>query len=381
MARDDRPLILHLRATNFVGGPEKQILEHLRRMQDGPCGAALCTYDENGKPSSLHEAGMDMGLTCHRLPTHGCAGSAGVRALAALLGRLETAVLVTHGYKPDILGRLASWQAGVPMLAVSRGWTGENWKVRCYEALDRIALRFADRVVAVSDGQRAKLLRAGVAPHKIRVSHNAISLEQQKGPDADPSERERLGIPPDALLVGTAGRLSPEKNHLGLVRAAAQVLRQRSDVHFVIWGEGPLRRQLEQEIEAQNLRGRIHLPGFRADVQRHFHEIDLFVLPSHTEGLSNVLLEAAACSKAVVATAVGGNPEVVLDGTTGILTPAGDAVALAEAILRLLAAPELRTAMGRTGRRRVAEHFDFDAQTDRYLALYRSLLSGERQTA
>ncbi len=373
MARDDRPLIAHLRATNFVGGPEKQILEHLGRMRGGPYRMALCTYDEAGGSSELHEAGRALGLACHRLPSRSGLDPRGVADLAALLRRLGAGLLVTHGYKPNILGRLASWKAGVPTVAVSRGWTGENRKIRFFEALDRLFLRLADRVVAVSDGQRDKIVASGVPARKVTVIHNAINLDEMPGPDAAAPERGRLGIPGTALVVGTAGRLSPEKGHRDLVRAAAKVLRHGEDVHFVVWGEGALRAQIERDIRDHGLSGRFHLPGFRKDVRRHFHELDMFVLPSLTEGLSNVILEAFACAKPVVATAVGGNPEVVEDGISGLLTAAGDADALAGALLRLAAAADLRAAMGEAGRRRVAEHFDFDAQTRQYAALYRPL--------
>jgi len=381
MRTDTRPVIVHLRASNFVGGPEKQILEHMQRMADSPYRLVLCSYDENDGPSSLHQTGEAFGLECHRLASNGLLSPRVVFDLTKLMVSLEASLLVSHGYKPNILGRLACWRTGVRTLAVSRGWTWENWKIRMFEAVDRLFLRYADHVVAVSQGQRDKILKAGIPVEKVQVIRNAINLNDMPRKDPSMPERNRLGIPSHALLVGTAGRLSPEKNHLGFVQAAAKVAATRDDVHFVVWGEGFMRPQLEQAVRDNGLAERFHLPGFNKDVRKALHELDVFVLPSHTEGLSNVLLEAFACSKPIVATAVGGNPEVVEDGVNGILTPADNSDALAAAILSLCDSPALRVAMGQAGRKRVSDEFDFSSQTERYMSLYRRLLGAGREAA
>ena len=369
-----RPLVIaHLIATNFYGGPERQILTHAKRLGAVGMKPLIISFKSaNGRNETLEiaeRAGIDTASLSEDFPFN----PANVFMLRSLLRSRRVNMLVSHGYKGNVIGRLASWLCGIPSLAVSRGWTAETSRVRFYEKLDRLFLRFADQVVAVSHGQCEKILKAGIPSGKVQVIYNAIDLAAMPGLDAEMPERKRLGIPADALLVGSAGRLSPEKNHIGFVQAAAKVLRHRDDVHFVVWGEGVLRAQLEQEIRTLGLSGRFHMPGFCKEASRHFHELDIFVLPSHTEGLSNVILEAYACSKPVVATAVGGNPEVVTDGVSGFLTPAGDTDALADAVLKLAASSDLRLGMGRAGREQVARHFDFDAQTGRYADLYSSL--------
>lgn len=369
-------VVAHLIATNFFGGPERQLLAHAKRLRaEGikPLIISFASADGHNETLELAgRAGIDTACLSEEFPFN----PANVFKLRSLLLSHRASVLVSHGYKGNVIGRLACWMTGIPKLAVSRGWTGENARVRLYEKLDRLFLRFADKVVAVSHGQSEKILRAGVPACRVQVIHNAIDLSEVPGPEEGMPERERLGIPADALLVGTAGRLSPEKNHAGLVRAAAKVLEHRDDVHFVVWGDGVLRGQLQQDVNALGLSGRFHLAGFSKGASRHFHELDVFVLPSHTEGLSNVILEAYACSRPVVATAVGGNPEVVEDGVSGFLTPADDCDALAESVLKLADSAELRLRMGRAGRERVAEHFDYDGQTRRYTSLYRSLAVG-----
>jgi glycosyltransferase involved in cell wall biosynthesis len=264
------------------------------------------------------------------------------------------------------------------VVAVSRGWTGENFKVRLYERLDRFTLAWMDRVVCVSQGQADKVRRTGVSPGRLRVIRNAIRADRFAEPK--PRYRELLHgfFPkPPGLIVGAAGRLSPEKGFGVLVRAAEQVCRQRPDVGFVLFGEGPLRERLQRDIALAGLGGRFVMAGLRGDLDAFMPHLDLVVLPSFTEGLPNVALEAMAASVSVVATAVGGTPEVVEDGVTGCLVPAGDEDALAAGITRILGSPE-RQAMGQRGRERVLRDFTFEAQARQYERLLRELAC-ERQ--
>src|SRR5262249_3399556 len=156
------------------------------------------------------------------------------------------------------------------------------------------------------------------------------------------------------------------------VQAAAAVCRQRPEVGFVQFGEGPLRQTLERDIAAAGLTGRFVLAGFRTDLDAFIPHLDLLVLPSFTEGLPNVVLEAMAAAVPVVAPAVGGTPEVVADGRTGYLVPAGDAAALADRIGRVLDAPD-RRGMGLCGQERVRREFTFAAQAQEYQQLFAAL--------
>jgi glycosyltransferase involved in cell wall biosynthesis len=158
-----------------------------------------------------------------------------------------------------------------------------------------------------------------------------------------------------------------------LVRAAEQVAHTDASVGFVLFGEGPCRAQLVQQINAAGLHARFVLSGFRADLDRFVPHLDLLVLPSHTEGLPNVVLEACAAAVPVVATAVGGTPEVIEDGVSGHLVPPGDPEALAGRIGDLLASEERRREMGFQGRQRVLEHFTFPAQAQQYRTVFAEL--------
>lgn len=368
-----RMRVAHLIATNFYGGPERQIVCHAKQVAQIGVDPLVISFMEYGQENELLVAAQKEGVACAALRARGPFHPGAVGELIRLLHSEDVGLLVSHGYKANVIGRLASWYLKIPEIAVSRGWTAENGRIRLYEKLDRFFLRLADEVVAVSEGQRQKILACGVKPNKVRVIHNAIDLTTYPGP-AEKCFRDELGIPRDAILVATAGRLSPEKNHLGLVDAARHVLAKMPDVHFVVFGEGFLRPELEMAVTEAGIGNRFLLPGFRSDVRSLLHEIDVFVLPSHTEGLPNVVLEAFACRKPVVATSVGGTPEVVQHGENGFLVPAGKMGLFAEAILKLAFDPQLRRTLGGNGYEHVLNAFGYEGQTDAYIDIYSDLL-------
>jgi glycosyltransferase involved in cell wall biosynthesis len=260
------------------------------------------------------------------------------------------------------------------VVAVSRGWTAESCKVRLYEILDRINLRWVDRVVCVSEAQAAKVRRAGVPPDRVAVIRNAIRAERFDTPD--PAYRKRLlALFPDPPrhVVGAAGRLSAEKGFAVLVEAARRVLREDPAAGIVLFGDGSQREALARQIRQSGLARRFVLAGFHADLDRYIPWLDVMVLPSYTEGLPNVVLEACAAGVPVVATAVGGTPEVIEDGENGYLTPPGDAKSLAGCLLAVLDAEDCGRGMGASGRRRAREEFTFEMQAIQYLRLFAAL--------
>lgn len=366
--------VAHLIGTNFFGGPERQILSHALRVRVYGVTPQILSFAENGRKNELLRRATDEGVACRELALRSPFHPGAVTELAGYMKNLGTNLLVGHGYKANVVGRLATWRVGIPFLAVSRGWTAESRRIRFYEFLDRLFLRLADAVVAVSEGQRQKILACRVRADKVHVIHNAIDLDCFPGP-AERGIRAELNIPSDAILVATAGRLSPEKNHMGLIQAAKRVVSENPGVYFVVFGEGFLRPDLEKALADSGIADRFFLAGFRSDVRCLLHESDIFVLPSHTEGLPNVILEAFACRKPVVATCVGGTPEVVRHGVDGLLGAPGNMEELGAGILALAADPDLRLRLGTSGYEHARSAFDFATQTRAYLELYGSLHS------
>jgi glycosyltransferase involved in cell wall biosynthesis len=336
--------------------------------------SAFLSFAEGGRCRSFLAAARQQGCEAVALTNDTPRLRAAVAEVAGHLERLGADVLLCHGYKANVLGRLAARRRRVPVVAVSRGWTGECLKVRLYELLDRLHLRWMDRVVSVSEAQAAKVRRCRVRPERLRVIHNAVDPERFTDPD--PVYRAKLARyfrQPRSCVVGAAGRLSPEKGFEVLVAAAERVLRRDPSVGFVLFGDGPCRERLARQIKAAGLGGAFVLSGFRADLDRFLPHLDLLVLPSYTEGLPNVVLEACAAAVPVVATAAGGTPEVVEDGLNGYLAPAGDAARLADRIDAVLTAEDRGRTLGFEGRQRVLERFTFAAQAREYLDLFAEL--------
>jgi glycosyltransferase involved in cell wall biosynthesis len=370
--------IVHLLASPFVGGPERQVLGPASALP-APYRTAFLSFAEGGRARPFLAAARRLGCETvelrHNAPHIGRAA----REVAEHLRRLRADVLCTSGYKPDLVGWRAARRAGVPVVAIAHGWTAATWKVRLYEALDRFVLRFFDAVVCVCAAQADRVRRAGVSAARAVVVRNAIDPGIFDKLDPHCRERVRALFPPSfrpAHIVGAAGRLSPEKGFDVLVEAAAEVGRAHPDTGFLLCGAGPLRGALERRIGDLGLAGRFVLAGFRDDLHALLPGWDLAVLPSHTEGLPVAVLEALAAGVPVVATAVGGTPEVVADGVCGHLVPPADPKALARRLADLLADQEARRRMGQAGRQRVRAEFSLEVQAEGYRRLFERLVCG-----
>ncbi len=369
--------IVHVTSSRFFGGPERQMLELARELRP-EVTTTFVSFSEGGRCDSFLEKVREVGIEGVALANDTPHLLAAAHELTAVLRSLRANVVCVHGYKAGLLGLRAGRKCGIPVVAVSRGWTGESWKVRLYEKLDRLVLRRMNKVICVSHGQADKVRNAEVSRDKICVIRNAIRTERfSRVPD--PEFRQRLlaifGANPPQHIIGAAGRLSPEKGFDVLIEAAALMARG-GDASFgiVLFGAGFLRDELQRRIDANGLGSRFILAGFTAELDGYMPHLDAFVQSSHTEGLPNVLLEAAAACVPVVATNVGGTAEVVVHGETGLLVPPGDADALAEGLKRLLSEPELRASLQQAGRQRVLKDFTFAAQAAAYRQLFQSLL-------
>ena len=366
-------VIVHLTASFLFGGPERQMLG-LAQNLPAPMQSVFVSFSENGNCRPFLEKAQQSGFQAieldHDFPRLLAAG----RDLTGVLRDRQASVLLCHGYKADFVGLQAARRLGIPAVSVSRGWTGDCFRVRLYDALDRRVIRWMEHVVCVSAAQAAKVRGAGVRADKISVIRNAVCMDRFDSPQPEYRDRLRRFFPhPPAKIVGAAGRLSPEKGFDVLIDAAATVVQRDASAGFVLFGEGRLHASLSQAIKLRGLEDQFVLAGFHDDLDQYLPHLDLLALPSFTEGLPNVVLESLAAGVPVVATAVGGTPEVLDDGSSGYLVPPGDAAALAQRILETLADDDRRQAMGRQGQRRVEQDFSFHVQSQSYLQLLQDL--------
>jgi sugar transferase (PEP-CTERM/EpsH1 system associated) len=274
---------------------------------------------------------------------------------AVLAARLARVPVVIHGEH----GREATDPQGLD---------GRRRRVR------RLAAPLITRFVTVSfDLSRWLVDIVGVPPRKIETIHNGVDLADFASDGRDAGRRV-LGIGGDTVVFGSIGRLDPVKDHLGLIDAFARL--EQRETRLVIVGDGPCRRALEERCARRDVAGRVHLLGERDDVPALLAVMDVYVLASIAEGISNTILEAMASALPVVATRTGGNPELVEDGVTGALVPVGDPAALARALSTYADDPHVRDLQGKAGRRRATEEFGLERMAARYRRLYVDLTRG-----
>ncbi len=361
-----RRVICHLIASNFAGGPEKQVIELSARLRSRGWDAVIGSFRENRSSVEVIESARERGLDTFLVETRSPFSPASIVQLARHLRRRNVDLLVTHGYKPDVVGYLATRGLPLIQLPMVRGYTGENRRVRCYEALDRWLLRRLAHVLCVSAATRRMLIRHGLRAGGIAVLHNAVDCDVAVAPL---DLRREFGWPQGARVVVAAGRLSPEKGQRYLVDALRILADQDQEVCLAIFGAGPMASKLRAQCEELRLGGRIVLAGFRRPILPYLAGADLLVNPSVSEGLPNVVLEACAVRTPVVATDVGGVGEIIIPAHTGWLVPPRDAGALAAAIGEALQDRVRARVMAEESYRRVCASFSFSFQTTRFMEL------------
>lgn len=271
-----------------------------------------------------------------------------IQKLREIVEARQPEVIHTHAVKSHFLVWLTRLHRRYRWIAFHRGYTRENLKVRGFNQLDRLCLSKADQVITVCEAFARDLRRMGVQRDKIIVRHNMVPRFTPCSAKESEEVRMRWAVPPDAHLVLSVGRLSPEKGHLDLIGAIHELrdMPVSRRFHLLIVGSGSQRSAIQQKIEHLRLSQLVTLAGQQHDIRPYYTAADIVVLPSHSEGSPNVLLEAMAAGIPVVATNVGGIPEIAANEQTALLVERKNPTALAKAILRLLKDERLRKQLG-----------------------------------
>jgi len=303
-------------------------------------------------------------------------------ALYRLFRRWRPAIVHTHTAKAGTVGRLAARLAGVPIVIhtfhghVFHGYFGHR-KTQAFICIERALARLSDRIVTVSEGQRAELAAYGIAPpEKIAVVPLGFELDALLHCQTHRGElRTELGLAAETPLVGIVARLTAVKNHHLFLEAARLIVQEEPTTRFLIVGDGELRGELESYARELGLADQVLFLGWRSDMPRIYADLDVVALTSRNEGTPVSLIEGMAAGVPVVSTAVGGVPDIVADGVCGYLVPPGDAVALARAIVALLRDQEKARTMGRAGREAVRDRFSVERLLSDVERLYTQLLA------
>lgn len=365
--------ILHLINSAGMYGAERVVLTLARHLDAASFEVTVSAFQDIRDPHlELLEAAGHAGLSTEPIPCRGRFDWGAVRKVRETLLRRGIQLLHCHGFKADIYGLIASKWIGIPAVATHHGWTHGRTLIRLYERLDAVALRFFSRVVAVSESASHEMGRLEVPRERLRIIYNGIDLSMVQR-NSSAASRTKWGIPPDDQVVGIVGRLSPEKGHGVFLDAAQRVLARRPHTTFLIVGEGELRVALASRARSLGIERSVRFLGFQQDMAQIYSALDLLVSSSFREGTPMVLLEAMAAGVPVIATSVGGVPELVGSQGATLLVAPGDPAPFATAICDLLAHPEKRSALTMSARQRVEDRFSAERMGKLYGQLYLEL--------
>jgi glycosyltransferase involved in cell wall biosynthesis len=296
-----------------------------------------------------------------------------LRRVSSIIRRHRVSLLQSHGYKSALIAWCLRRLNGIPWVALAEGYTSENRRMALYNRLDRWLLRRADRIVAVSHATGEFLQAHGIPAERMTVIANTVDAhDYQLNADRD-TLRKVWHIDPDDVLVGVIGRFSPEKGHAVFIQSFKRVLKEVPNAHAVLVGEGPEEASLRKLVCAEGLEKRVHFGGYHCAMSPVFTALDLVVIPSLSEGIPLVLLEALLHRKPVVATRAGGIPEVLTGELARWLVRPGNGDALAAAQVEALRNHALRMEFGEVGARHVSQEFSSRRRAEHMLAVYQQV--------
>ncbi len=297
--------------------------------------------------------------------------------LRRVLFPADVDLIHVNNYRSAPFGRIVSRWAGVPCVCHVR-------EMITAKAIRQYRLLSSNALIAVAEAVGHALLGGGIPADRVTVVHSGITPHDAPPEAATIALRGRLGISPHNPVLGIVAHILPHKGYDDLVQALTLLTERLPHAKCLVMGMAPRERYLRKLLQLADrlsVRDRLIVAGFQEDVVPFLHAMDVFVLPSRTEGLPITILEAMAAGKPVVATTAGGIPEVVRDGETGLLVPPGDPGRLAEAVMLLLEGPALAKAMGQAGRKRVSSLFTLEGEAEQTAMVYRKVLAAPKSVS
>jgi len=353
--------ILHVRASNFYGGPERQLHYHCLEAANSECNITCGSFSEENKTPEflLTIANDNISTVTFEVTSAYDMNTLGL--IREYISKNNIDIICTHDYRSHFFGYMTKRKDSISWIAFSRGWTQENFKILLYSWFDKLIIRFADHIIAVSHAQKKRLQNLFVSEKKITTAHNAIT------PSAFESVvkvnlHDKYNFPKDAIIGITGGRFSSEKGQSYLIDAAKIAIQDNNKLKFVMFGDGPDFQKIKNKINQLKLQDSVICPGFEKNLIGHLKGADFLVNPSLSEGLPNILLEAMAMKVPCVATDVGGVCEIIKDGSSGLLVPSKSPEKLAEAIVKISNGEKLSSTIIENGYKTINDKFSFGSQ-------------------
>jgi glycosyltransferase involved in cell wall biosynthesis len=346
--------------------------------------SAINKSDLAGKATNAFvAAAREQGVNIHVIAERFRFDTRVIGELRRIVSEESPDILQTHGVKSHFLVKLAGLHKHYPWIAYHHGYTTTNLKMRGYNRLNRWSLPSAARVITVCQAFADQLTQAGVREHRLRFCHNSVVAPRTLTTDEQQELKHRFKINRDERVMLSVGRLSREKGHADLISAVAHLRDFDPLLKFklLIVGEGPEQEHLEQAVRKHDLKEHVCFVGHVNEVAPFYSIADLLALPSHSEGSPNVLLEAMAAGIPIVATNVGGVPEIAKDEKTALLVPRENPRLFAAALHRLLANPDLVQALRGNARAHVENHFSPESYAESLIEIYQDLISTKVEVA
>ena len=361
-----RPRILQVVLSLSPGGTERLVIELARRLH-GDRDIAVCCLDEAGAwAQELVERGIPV-TSLQRSP--GFSPELG-RRIAAIAREHRADVLHCHQYSPFIYGTLARWFQRMRMVFTEHGRANDDPPSRKRRVANQLFARVPARIFAVSQDLRRHMIAEGFPSSRVGVIYNGIDIGEAPAERLDPAKKALLGLGPENLVVGAVGRLDPVKDLPTLLTAFRTVVSVVPQAKLALIGDGPEHQRVTAMIDDLRLEDSVVMAGYRRDARDLLPALDVYANTSIFEGVSLTILEAMAAGLPLVATRVGGTPEVISDGMNGMLVPARDPEAVARALVSLLRDVPRRRELGHAARRTVVEHFSIERMVSQYAAAY-----------
>lgn len=354
-----------------AGGAERNVFELAKRLDKNKFTVTIASLECEGEGSGEYVESFGCQLATFKVKKiYSLSGIWEGFKFYRFLRREKVDVLQTYHFASDIWGTFFAHFAGVPKIISSRRDMG-FWRNQRHIKIYRWINPWVSRICVVSNAVKEIVIREeGVPQDKVQVIFNGVDLNAYKPEVNNKDLKVQSGIKDGDLVLMHVGNLKPVKGHEYLVRAFADVVQKFPEAVLVLIGEDELNGAMEKLADELGIRSRIYFLGKRHDVKSLLTMADICILPSLSEGMSNAVLEYMAFAKPVVATAVGGNLDNVVDGKMGFLVPPKDSEALAEAIKKLCADKRLRLSMGQAGRNRIEDDFDINKMVRRYEGVY-----------
>lgn len=369
--------LLHILPTLQIGGAEKQVVTLLKHIDKNKYQVSLCCFHSGG--SLVEDINKNDNIDIIYLGFRLRHFFVSLIKLIFIMKKKNIHIVHTHLYTDHFWGRIAAVLAGVPVIITTEHGRG-LWKKKRHLLFERIANKFTDMRIAVSeDIRQIRINKECTPPEKVITIMNSINPEDFiVTDDVRLLRRKEFGLNGEEAVLGTVARFDPDKALDLLLDAMSRISKKIKRVKLLLVGDGYLRKDLEEHARKIGIAEKVIFAGIRTDIADLLSIMDVYVNSSHREGVPVSLLEAMAAGKAVVATDVGGNSEVINDSSVGMLVPANRAEVLAESIISLLDDVERRMRMGSNARERIENNFSIKIQSKKIESLYEELLEKKR---